>query len=668
MEAVAIQPLEFMDESLDAAQRQAVARALATPDVFLLQGLPGTGRARVLAEILHQAALRGDRVLFLASQFAPLDVVLSRLRHYPTICALRFQAPGEASESLPMDITSLMPSHRQRTFVEETNRKANALQLEAERQCADRRAETEAWPALAELAGRIERLQRHIHERTERLERTAAEVGRAAATGTLAEPCREKLACLETSLAQRLATLSDDCLSIDAQARAATAERMQLAETMAALAPLAQAKRARRWWTWAWWRATLTGKVLANMADLENRRQALETTLQALDHCRQEIDDKCRRAETDFAAEKLKLMEQEIDRCRQELLGQIAADREELAPLEEAWRGLVAELNNPEHRPTEATPAAVAVAEDAWQRRLSADAETCRFAHRWADYWTGDGARLGFRVTDWANVLAGTTAALSHDAAFAEAAQSPFDLLVLEDADQFTDTEILKLARHAARQVFVAPTLILPAEPAIASLSDSDPELGGFQKLWRQFGGSTHRLAYAWTSEGDRLCATLRPLSQRDRQYLESERLADFPDIELRILALPKAAPVVAQVAFPRAMTIQDAKQFIYRELEEAAIEGWTSGAWLDDNSDRFILNWETAPPGDLEYVELEPGLREWLTPPTARTSRLEFTCAAGWTRQRVDDWLMRYLGMRDSGRTMTLRTPHRLNGDGRPA
>ncbi|HZT81873.1 MAG TPA: hypothetical protein VFA26_16730, partial [Gemmataceae bacterium] len=42
-------PVEVEDAELDAGQREAVARALGTPDLCLLQGLPGTGKSRVVA-------------------------------------------------------------------------------------------------------------------------------------------------------------------------------------------------------------------------------------------------------------------------------------------------------------------------------------------------------------------------------------------------------------------------------------------------------------------------------------------------------------------------------------------------------------------------------------------------------------------------------------------
>ena len=54
----------FFDAGLDALQQQAVIRAIGTPDYFLLQGLPGTGKSRVLAEIILQASSRGSARAF----------------------------------------------------------------------------------------------------------------------------------------------------------------------------------------------------------------------------------------------------------------------------------------------------------------------------------------------------------------------------------------------------------------------------------------------------------------------------------------------------------------------------------------------------------------------------------------------------------------------------
>ena len=73
------EPLTYVDGDLDENQREAVARAVFTPDLCLIRGLPGTGKSRVVSEIVLQAAARGERVLLLAPTPAALDRVLERV-------------------------------------------------------------------------------------------------------------------------------------------------------------------------------------------------------------------------------------------------------------------------------------------------------------------------------------------------------------------------------------------------------------------------------------------------------------------------------------------------------------------------------------------------------------------------------------------------------------
>ena len=65
--------------TLNAEQRQAVARALAAHDFVLVQGPPGTGKTSVVAEIVKRAVARGERVLVAAFTNQAVDNVLRRL-------------------------------------------------------------------------------------------------------------------------------------------------------------------------------------------------------------------------------------------------------------------------------------------------------------------------------------------------------------------------------------------------------------------------------------------------------------------------------------------------------------------------------------------------------------------------------------------------------------
>ena len=93
-------PIDYIDTDLDRWQKDAVARALATVDLFLLRGHPGTGKSRVLIETLRQALGRGDRILFLARNSTALDRVLTAFAGAGEHCAVRFPHPGEAEAEM----------------------------------------------------------------------------------------------------------------------------------------------------------------------------------------------------------------------------------------------------------------------------------------------------------------------------------------------------------------------------------------------------------------------------------------------------------------------------------------------------------------------------------------------------------------------------------------
>lgn len=71
--------IAWFDPDLDAAQREAVAHALAAEHAALLHGPPGTGKTRTLVEFVRQAVARGRRVLATAPSNVAVDNLAERL-------------------------------------------------------------------------------------------------------------------------------------------------------------------------------------------------------------------------------------------------------------------------------------------------------------------------------------------------------------------------------------------------------------------------------------------------------------------------------------------------------------------------------------------------------------------------------------------------------------
>src|SRR5262249_19061306 len=159
-------------------------------------------------------------------------------------------------------------------------------------------------------------------------------------------------------------------------------------------------------------------------------------------------------------------------------------------------------------------------------------------------------------------------------------------------------------------------------------------------------------------------------ITAEQRRWLETERVADFHEIELRIVAPPRGKSsgtdsFLAQVVFPPAMSLAEAKAYIFGEFEEAPARAQSSTS-----------HWEVAPAclrvqlaepslasERVMSVQLSDGVRELITLSGDReqpgldwhTDSLVFERKAGWDRVGAEAWTERHLGLVDLGRTAVL-------------
>jgi len=669
--AVTVEPVAVSDTALDALQRDAVARMLSTPDLGLLQGLPGTGKSRVVAEIITQAAQRGERILLLASAPAALDRVLELVHGREVLCPIRCLGREERPAQLCPAARAATLEERIRGLREDSLGNARQKHQQAEARCQQRRQEENLWARLQALAEEFQELVIQGDKLAESRRRIPEEVSRLAETnGTNGETLPFQVQMNELTRTHR-----ETLARVDAQltdlAKEQTQKRQKLdtvLEELNSLKPLAEAKQHVRWWSGLWWKATFQGDVPKRVTELEEQQQTLQAALAKLEQDRQSLTQQHTDEEQRYQQAQTAVLEAECARRQGELdLQRCHLDRHQ-SQLRQHWQTLSTGVES-ERLPAEMTLAAVQAAQAQWQKQAQQEEEACQFARQWATHLEESLDTLIGRLPQFANLVAATTVSLSASPEFGDpnTAAGQFDLLVLEEAEQFTESEFLKAARRARRWILVGePTQAAPGRHTSHGL----PRSAVFHRLWQHFHCNPSRLPYTWQREQGGLCCRLRPVAAEQRQWLERESLADFPEIELRILAQPRTPPALAEVLFPPSLSMPQAKEFIYRELQELAVQAHASSLrWRDDATCFTVsLSEHVAPDGP--PVFLEEGVREVLGRTEDRgepsapawTCQLEFDREAGWTRQRAEEWLWRHLKVRDLQRTALLETPQRMN------
>jgi hypothetical protein len=679
LEPLRASPVAVGDAPLDEVQREAVARALETPDVCLIQGLPGTGKSHVISEIVTRAAGRGERVLLLAPAAPSLDRVLETVGGRDMVCAIRCLGRDERAEALSPAVRALTFAERARSFQEHSLECAAREVRRAEERLGRRSQEEGVWPRLEELACRLTQLGEALESLAKQRSATPAAVeaeADAVERGQGEGPA--------SAVAFRAAVRERDQVrgangtrlkDIRRQVEELRREKDGLADQLNDLRPLVDAKQQKRWWTSSWWWATIQGNVVAKAAEVQGHLERAEKSLKDLDTEGQQVAAEQERAEAAYRAERQRFVEVEIARRQGEIDDRDAALRQERRQVQEKWQAACQEVGSESDRPTGTEPGDVTAAREGWARNLRGEEERLVFARQWADCLRQGADTLPSRLLGYVNLVAATTTGLAADEHFGDATARTlhFDLLILDGAHEVTESEFLTVARRARRWVLVGE----PSDGAErgapgAAHGLSSPRRGApppalravpfFERLWRHLHCDPRRLPYRWRREDGRLACRLRPLTDGERLFLTTEHVADRPDIELRIAAPPGREPFLADVLFPPSMPIDEAKAYIFRELAELpASASGHAFRWVEDG-ERVQLRLGDAPDAGALPVTLAGGVCEMVAGEGAwHTCRIEFDCRAGWSFPEAQAWARRHLGVRDLGRTARLVVPHRM-------
>lgn len=673
-------PLQVHDAALDPFQQEAVARALSTPDLFLIQGMPGTGKSRVIAEIVWQATQRGHRVLLLASSTAALDAVLRRVADSNHLLAWRCLQRGEHLENLSEELRSLTPEAYRRRLCVEVPQAAREQVESLQRQC-DRLRQDELLAAdFLEIADRWQQLQNEIARLLEHRDRLGTEVRCQVEQVQIDEgpvgPFQAALHAARSAHQERKDRLKSSAQAMETQAAKLRQQLENLTSRMEADQPLVEARRSRRWWSKAWWQAAL-------QSDLEQRWQELVVEQERLHAQLSDISSQIRQAasaqaeeELGYQAELELLVRAEEKRRQLEVDERLSYLGQEQQALQQRWDECVQQLSPENPRPAALTGEAIRSAQTAWRSRREQAQESLNFARQWSTFLDESAAELANRLPQWANLLATTISNLPADwqivkGPINEEATAPlFDFMVMDEAEVLTEADFSRLARLARRWVLVGQPALDPQDDEGPHRSGSNSNLSGggfFQKLWAHL-----HTPPIWSERDGRIWCRLRPVPAEQRTWLEKEVVADFPDVELHILTPPQGEPLLAEVVFPATMSLEQAKQFIYRELQEVPVRTGRGTLDWDEHPERLLLRLSERPHAECRSVVLESGIREWiyespcsvngktLAPKTWETCRLEFLRAAGWHLGNSKEWACRYLGVRDEGRSIVLPHLHR--------
>ena len=370
--AVVPPPLQPIDASLDAWQREAVSVALATPDICLVQGWPGTGKSRVAAEIVHQAVARGQRVLVVAATAAAGDRVLEQVAGSDSVCAHRCLGLDENLEALPQGLRALTLPARQRAFEEQTLGAARAA-VAATQQRLERQAQDAAlWSGLEELAapartvaGQHQQLAQDGAALPQRIDAEA----QAAHTAATRSAFQARLMALRQVHEGVMADLDAQLAAGRAEAAKAGADLAEVEREQSCWQPLANARGQGRWWTACWWQALLQADLPARLEALAQRRTELAAVSAAKTARSSALADELRQTEQQHQAEYSRHVQEELAARLAEIDARRAELDREQQPLLAAAAQLSQRFSPGTEPPHDLTQEAIASARQRWQAR-----------------------------------------------------------------------------------------------------------------------------------------------------------------------------------------------------------------------------------------------------------------------------------------------------------
>jgi hypothetical protein len=636
---------------LDSCQRLAVGRALFTPQLSLIAGGPGTGKSRVLAEIVHQARQRDWRVLLVAASTAGLEAVL---RFVPE----------------PRDWISLVPLTTTPDL--ELGNQARRAQSEAIRAAQQTLAEVCTLQAALATPGEVEARAVALCEEYRRAEEAHAALLQAEQNQDAEVQAnwsehpewaesRDHFTKLSHALEQRL----HQCLE---QFQLNEQALEQLHKQRDALASRQQCRQSGHWVSPAWWAALIAGDPGQALSECQRREDELQTLRATLTAEKEALTAEREALEREQTNEAQAFREQLRHRAAEQHARLHHQWQEQRQDWQTRWDTMLPLATLPEAVRSNLVPPApleegvgpqefeAAVAH--WRDQAERLRQTVQSLREMHERWLQAVERHPFEAALRAG--AGVMATTANCLPLLPSAGG-FDLVLVEEAHRLTDADLLALGDLGTRCTLVG-------DPAAARQPNR------FTHCWQRWFRDSRAHSTAWKRENEQLVAVLHPERNYEADWVSGETVFDHPEVELRIAHPPGGDPFLVEVRFPGSMPLPEALQFLASQGETRICEvDRPNVAWRQHGTE-ITLEWhaqhseeaETAcptHPAAGHCLTLEPGVCEHLTAGGSqgwKTASLVFESQAGWTAERVRDWLHDRLGWCPSDRATLLDRSYR--------
>lgn len=573
---------------LTAHQVDILNRASRTPDLFVIDGVTGTGKTRLALELTQHEIAQGRRVLIVSP--TP-DAILAQLPN-----ALRGVARGE----------HLSPNVESRTW--------NGLLKQAKASL------------LSNAQTQLETVRQKNHtvlQQLEKLQRLNSLNNEIAGIESILRELNEQQSQLDSTIQTRLSNLlaekyPDLQQQIVSEQNTITTARQKVSEGANQLASTlsevtaCRAKAAPRKAGWLFfWKTKTDPEAESRLCELERKLTEAEQANQQASNDLKEAEKRLALLQSDLESKRASLLAEEQSNTGQQLQNQIQT-------LESSMQQKRDELSTLKHSIPEG------VFEGELRKQSSDLAAELTLAEDEFTKAQNTASTLTRDKLPAPQVIVAPPVAVLTDPAITS---QHFDWLIIDDAHRIGHGQAMACGRKASRHFILGDSHATGANEFFTPLA---------QKLHRK----------VWITEGYRRICRRIELAPSDRPKLECEPLADTPEVELRLHTPPDGDPAVAEIAFPASWPEARCRELLARELGEVTATPQGVGDWSETEAE-IALSFNTVETTTISILHNDNVLERVV--PGSLT--FIFPKESEWTREKVEAWIVANLYRGNSGR-----------------